>query len=295
MRKLMDKVAHVPDLPSRVADFAKRLIELVDQNSDAAIYHCVRQESSHSVFYGYNHSIHTAILCLLMARRLQWTQARTMSLVHAAITMNMSTFELQGKMADQEEPMRESQRLQIHRHPQEAVDWLTQAGVTDSDWLTAVAQHHERSDGSGHPKGLTEVADIAVALRVADVFMAKISPRKIRPALSIKEAEKQLFKEDHGGPMSNAIIKELGIYPPGDVVKLTSGEIGVVMRRTDNAKCPIVAAITDGSGQPTVSTAHRDTSQAEFTIVASVADHSLVARMPPERVYGFASAPPAKA
>jgi hypothetical protein len=292
MRKLMAKVPHAPDLPTRVAEFAATLIERVDKDPDIALYHCFRQESAHIFFYGYSHSIHTATLCLLLARRLHWPQTRMMSLVKAAITMNMSVLDLQGKMADQEEPMKESQRVLIRRHPQEAADWLAQAGVSDEDWLNAVAQHHERPDGSGYPNGLTEVSDVAIALRVSDVFMAKISPRKLRPSMSFKDAEKQLFQEDHGGPISSALIKELGIYPPGDLVKLANGEIAVVMRRTDHAKCPIVAAITDGAGHPTVHTAQRDTNQPEYAIVSSVADKSLVARMPPERVYGYASASP---
>jgi HD-GYP domain-containing protein (c-di-GMP phosphodiesterase class II) len=290
MRKLMAKAPHEPDLPGRVAEFANWLIDLVDKDTDIALYHCVRQESAHSVYYGYNHSIHTAIISLLLARRLQWPQPRLMSLVKAAITMNMSVLELQGKMADQEEPMRESQKTLIRRHPQEAAEWLSQAGISDPDWLSAVAQHHERPDGSGYPQGLSEVAETAIALRVADVFMAKISPRKLRPALPIQEAAKQMYREDHGGAVSSAIIREFGIYPPGDVVKLASGEVGVVMRRTGNAKCPIVAAITDGAGRPTVRTVQRDTSQPDYAIVAHMTDTSLVQRMPPERVYGYASA-----
>jgi HD-GYP domain-containing protein (c-di-GMP phosphodiesterase class II) len=289
MRKLMAKTPHTTDLPQRLDEFVAWLIELVDKDPDIALYHCVRQESAHAFFYGYNHAIHTAILCLLLARRLQWPQARMLSLVKAAITMNMAVLELQGKMADQDEPMKESQKVVIRRHPQEAADWLVQAGVSDSDWLNAVAQHHERADGSGYPNGLTEVADIAVALRVADVFMSKISPRKLRPALPIQEAVKQLYREDHGGVVSSAVIKEFGIYPPGDLVKLACGETGVVMRRTDHVKCPVVASITDSVGHPTVHTAHRDTSQPEYAIVAHVLDKSLVARMPPERVYGYAS------
>ena len=289
MRKLMIKPLHNPELLKQVDAYVAGLIELVDKDVDIALYHTVRQETADPFLYGYYHAVHTAVLCLLMARRLQWPPARTVSLVKAAISMNMTVLDLQGHMASQDVPMRDSQKALIHRHPQEAADWLVKAGVADADWLAAVAQHHERPDGSGYPHGLRDVAEVAVALRVTDVFTAKISPRKLRPALSVQEAAKQLFREDQGGPMSNAIIKEFGIYPPGEVVKLASGEIGVVMRRTGNVKCPLVAAITDGTGRPTVHTAHRDTAQAEFAIVSTVQDKSLVARMPPERVYGFAS------
>lgn len=293
MHKLVGKAPHTPLVPGRVAEFTAWLIDLVDKDVDVAIYHLVRQESSHFFYYGYNHAIHAATLCLLLARHLNWPPARIQSLVQAALTMNLPILHLQGEMAAQDEPMRESQKAQIRAHPQLAAEWLRQAGVTDADWLTAVTQHHERADGSGYPQGLTDVADIAVALRVADVLTSKISLRKLHPALSFQEAARQLFLEDHGGPLSNAVIKELGLFPPGDLVKLASGEIGLVMRRTAHAKCPLVAAITDASGRPTVHTTQRDTTQPAYAICGGVADKSLVAHLPPERIYGYAQGPAA--
>jgi HD-GYP domain-containing protein (c-di-GMP phosphodiesterase class II) len=294
LHQLMTKLPEMPPSPAQIADFASRLIALVDQDVDMALYHMVRQESAHLYYYGYNHAIHASVLCLLMARRLQWPQARILSLVHAALTMNMPILQLQGVMAEQDEPMRESQKTQIHAHPELAAQWLSEAGVTDDDWLKAIAQHHEHADGNGYPRGRTNPTDLAVALRVADVFMSKISPRKLRAALPIQEAARQLFREDHGGPLSSAVIKEFGLYPPGEVVKLSSGEIGIVMRRTDSVKCPLVAAITDVQGHPTVHTVQRDTSQAPYTIVGPVADKTLVARMPPERIYGYQQLPSAQ-
>jgi hypothetical protein len=162
-------------------------------------------------------------------------------------------------------------------------------GVTDSEWLSAVLQHHERPDGSGYPQGLKEVAEMAVALRVADVFMAKISPRVLRTPLPIRDAAKQLYAEDKGGPMSSAIIKEFGIYPPGEVVKLTSGEVAVVMRRTASPKCPRVACITDARGNPAAHTVQYDTALPEYAIVGSTPPPATIARLPPERIYGYAS------
>ena len=293
MEKLMARLPELPPSLAQITDLADRLIDLVDQDVDMALYHMVRQESAHLYYYGYNHAIHTAVLCLLMGRRLQWPQSKIRSLVHAALTMNMPILQLQGAMAEQDEPMRESQRSQIHAHPELAVQWLVQAGVTDPDWLTAIAQHHEHADGKGYPKGLTAPTELAVALRVADVFMSKISPRKLRAALSIQEAARELFREDHGAPLSSAVIKEFGLYPPGELVKLSSGEIAIVMRRTDSVKCPLVASITDEHGHPTVHTVQRDTSQAQYTIVGPVADKTLVARMPPERIYGYQRLTPA--
>jgi HD-GYP domain-containing protein (c-di-GMP phosphodiesterase class II) len=290
MRMLVEELRDNQDAAGRIGAFANALTALVDQDVDIALYHAVRQENADLFFYGYNHSIQTAVLCLLMARRLGWPEARILSLMCAAITMNLPVLALQGQMAKQDVPMRESQKHLIRQHPQGASDWLQKAGVTDTEWLAAVAQHHERSDGSGYHLGLTQIAEMAVALRVTDVFMAKISPRFMRAPLSIREAAKQLYAEDKGGPLSGALIKEFGIYPPGEVVKLVSGEVCVVMRRSANTKCPLVACITDVSGRPAKQTLQRDTSQAVHAIAGSAPPPATIARLPPERIYGYASA-----
>jgi hypothetical protein len=290
MRMLVEALRDSQDATGRITAFVSSLTVLVDQDVDIALYHAVRQENADLYFYGYNHSIHTAVLCLLMARRLDWPETRILSLMSAAITMNIPVLALQGQMAKQDVPMRESQKQLIRRHPEEASAWLQKAGITDSEWLTAVLQHHERSDGSGYHQGLTQISEMAVALRVTDVFMAKISPRILRAPLPIREAAKQLYGEDKGGPMSSAIIKEFGIYPPGEVVKLVSGEVCVVMRRTANTKCPMVACITDASGRAATRTVQRDTSQAAHAIAGSSPPPSNISRLPPERIYGYASA-----
>jgi HD domain len=196
-------------------------------------------------------------------------------------------------MASQDVPMRDSQREKIHRHPGIALEILTKAGITDVDWLDAIAQHHERAGGSGYPKGLKVVGEMAVALRVADVFMAKISPRALREALSPQAAVRQLYSEDAGGPLSTAVVKQFGLYPPGDYVKLVSGELAVVVQRTSNAKAPIVAALTDAAGHPTATTVRLDTGQKEHAIAGAATDKSMLKRLAPERLYGFVAVPDA--
>lgn len=294
LRKLLTDVTQQPDFSARVDQFAHHIVELVDFNADVGIYRSVRQDNAKNFYYGYSHSVHAAVLCILMSRHLQWPPDRMMSLAKAALTMNMTILDLQGQMAGQDVPMKDKQRAAIQAHPTQSVELLEKAGVNDADWLAAIAQHHERPDGSGYPLGCKDVCEMAVTLRVADVFMAKISPRALRAALSPQEAVRELYREDKGGPLSTAIIKEFGIYPPGDFVRLASGELGIVVQRTGNARAPIVAAITDTAGRPVARTVRHDTGQAGFAIVANVTDKTMLMRLPPERLYGFSAAPSAQ-
>lgn len=291
LKLLLSDMAAGSDFAARMDAFASSIFSLVDLSPDIAIYRAVRQENAQHFYYGYTHALHTAVLCILIAQHLEWPAPAMTSLVKAALTMNMTVFELQGHMASQDHPPRDKQRAALLLHPAEAVELLEKAGIIDADWLAAVAQHHERADGTGYPTGRTDICEPATVLHVADIFMAKISPRILRAAISPKDALSQLYKYDKGGPLSTALIKEFGIYPPGDFVKLASGELGVVVQRTANARAPIVASITDTSAHPVAKTVRHDTAQAAFAIVDTVSDKSVLKRLAPERLYGYATAP----
>ncbi|MFZ4478562.1 MAG: HD-GYP domain-containing protein [Rhodoferax sp.] len=291
LRTLFSRRLQSSSFAAQVDAFALDTLALLERNVDIGIYNAVRQDNQELSYYGYTHSIHTAVLCVLLSRHLGWPRERMMSLVKAALTMNLTIMELQGRMAAQDMPVSVRQRAEIEAHPQRTVELLRASGVDDDDWLTAIAQHHENLDGTGYPHRCTEIGEMAIALRVCDVFMAKISPRALRPALSPQEAIRQLYREDKGGPISTAVVKEFGIYPPGDFVKLASGELAVVVQRTANAKAPIVASITDSLGRPVTRTLRHDTGQAEFAIVGTVSDKTLLKRLPAERLYGFSRTP----
>lgn len=290
IRRLEDLLKGFPgsaEFAAQVDTLARDIVALVERDADIAIYMMVRQDKVAYSTYGYTHAVHAALVCILMARRMQWPAAQVVTLAKAALTMNAPIMALLGRLAAQEGPVLDKQKAELKQHPDKAVEWLKQAGVTEADWLTAVAQHHERPDGSGYPLGLSEVSPMAQALHHADVFIDTISRQVSREALSPQEAARQLFREDKGGPMSVAIIKEIGIYPPGDFVKLKSGELAVVIRHGENAKTPLAACITDASGKPISSTPRRDTARPEFEITGAVADKSMAQRVPPERLYGF--------
>ncbi|MES2187113.1 MAG: HD domain-containing phosphohydrolase [Pseudomonadota bacterium] len=277
-----------------VDTLAHELIALSQREPDIGIFLMVRQERSNHIDYAYNHSVHTAMVCVLLARRLEWPQHEMESLVRAALTMNLSIGELQGRMASQDFPMLERQEAQIRRHPHEVAGLLATAGVTDEAWLRTVRDHHEHVDGSGYPLGKSEVDRLAQALRLADVFCAKLTPRLIRAPLSPQEAERRLYAEGKvdAGVMvlAMALIHELGIYPPGDLVQLKSGELAVVVKRGAHAKTPLVATLTDTQGRPIVATHRRDTSDPLYAVTGAVTQKALVARLPPERVFGYALA-----
>jgi HD-GYP domain-containing protein (c-di-GMP phosphodiesterase class II) len=288
LERIVKGLAEDPkNFAARIDELAQHLVLLTEKDADVGIFLAVRQDTRKLSIYGLSHAVYTGMICFLMAQRMGWPRERCLTLVKAALTMNMSVFELQGRLAAQGVPMLAEQRVVLHEHPLESARMLREAGITDEEWLTAVEQHHEWSDGKGYPRGLTEMSEMARALKYADIFMAKISPKAIRKPLHAQEAARELFKTDAGGAMAMAIIKEFGIYPPGELVKLKTGELAVVIRRTASASTPIAASITDRTGVPVLNIVRRDTSRPEHAIAGFVADKSLLDRVPPERLYGL--------
>jgi len=285
--RLLRSIAE-PGFPERTDELARAFMALAQRDPDIALYLAVRQDPRRLSLYGLTHSLHTALVCCLVSQRMGLEEAARLSLVKAALTMNLTIIELQGRLATHGNRLTEQQRAQIAAHPQAAAQALAEAGVTDQDWLDAVAMHHERPDGKGYPKGIALVHPLASILRKTDVFVAKISPRAQRPALQVQEAERQLFAEERGSPFAAALVKEFGIHPPGDFVQLKSGEMAVVLRRGATVGTPLVGSITNRHGMPIVDTVRRDTGRTEYAIAGGVRDTRFVLRVPPERLFGLA-------
>ena len=266
------------------------VLALVDRDPDLAIFQVLRQDGNDHVQYGCTHSTHAAITALLVAQRLGWTEADAQRAFKAALTMNVSMLELQGELATQFRPVSDEQREAIRAHPAFSVRMLELSGVTDREWLRAVAEHHETPDGKGYPAGLREVCDTAALIRRADIYTAKLSPRASRAAMAADQAGRAMFMQDPGHPMTAALVKEFGVYPPGCLVRLASGESGIVVRRGPTVTTPVVAVLLSTSGQTLAAPQRRDTSQSQHAIVGIVDAHAGLAKVAPETLLALATA-----
>jgi len=116
-------------------------------------------------------------------------------------------------------------------------------------------QHHERCDGSGYPRQLTEeeIHPYAKILAVCDVFDALTTNRSYRPAVLphlamevlFAGADKLFVKE-----IVEAFYGTIALYPIGLTVRLTTGEEGVVVDYNRGAPSrPIVRILKNPAGE----------------------------------------------
>jgi hypothetical protein len=258
------------------------LVALTERDPDLAIFQILRQHGNHHTQYGVNHSIHCAIAAFLAGHRLGLDAPALTLAFKAALTMNISMLELQGQLATQLGPLTAPQREVIQGHPQRSVQMLKVAGITDPEWLEAVAQHHETSDGNGYPLGLRDIAPLAQLLNRCDVYTAKLSPRRSRESLTADVAVRRMFAARPGDPITAALIKEFGLYPPGSFVRLATGETAIVVRRGANAHTPVVTVLTDVRGATLAHLERRDTALPGHGIVSMLNSGSTKVSITPE-------------
>ncbi len=256
---------------------AEPLMAVVETDPDLAIFQVLRQEGNYLTQYGVTHSIHCGFAVFLVAARFGWTESEVRRAFNAALTMNISMLELQGQLATQSGPLTNEQRRQIESHPQRSAAMLEATGVKDVDWLDAVRQHHLCEAGES-----AAIGELAGLLRSSDTYIAKLSPRRSREALSADVAARMMFANNRGDAATAAMVKEFGLYPPGCHVKLACGESGYVVRRGELAHIPWVAVTNTATGQPLAEPIRRNTAQPMFKVSEVLRDTNSKLRFSPE-------------
>jgi hypothetical protein len=162
--------------------------------------------------------------------------------------------------------------------------------VKDEAWLQAVLHHHEQEDGSGYPSGTSDVGDLASLARRADTYTGKLASRGWRDALSADLAGRQMFMADPGHPMTTALVKEFGIYPPGCYVRLASGELAIVTGRGPSITTPMVSCLTNERGFPLAAPKTVNTADKASAVAHVVGESHVNVRLPLDRLAALVTA-----
>jgi len=145
--------------------------------------------------YTAGHQERVAKLACAIAEEMGLPEERVEGLHLAALVHDVGKIAIPAEILSYPGELDPLQRRLIQQHPQHGWELLKDL---DFPWPIAdwVAQHHERLDGSGYPKGLKgeEIALEARILAVADVVEAMTSHRPYRPALGVQAALEELEK-----------------------------------------------------------------------------------------------------
>lgn len=217
------------------------------------------------------HPIYSVFLVELIAKPLGFEAAARDRLANAALTANIGMFEFHDQWSNQDGPLNDVQFKQLRAHPLTSVERLGVCGISDDLWLQMIAQHHERSDGSGYPNGLFGygVMREALVLGVIDYYLALVMPRGTRKMQHPTATLKKIYEDAalYEPRIISTMIQQLGVYPPGTSVRLANGEIAVITQN-NAAKSgrPSVVSVARAANDFLPQPIERDTTEREFRI-----------------------------
>ena len=149
----------------------------------------------------YFHSLNVAMLSLMMARDLKLPPDQVRALGMGALLHDVGLTDVPAKILMKTAPLNQAERSFYELHCQYGVT-IGQRLRLPPPVLAIIREHHELYDGSGYParlkgEAVSQLGRIVVITNYYDVLL-------------------QLF------------IRCLGVYPPGTLVQLSNGDIGMV-------------------------------------------------------------------
>ena len=226
----------VTDL-SPMESLSQSLIESVFDNKDALSCLTMIKETDQ---YLLEHSINCSVLSGIFCEYLGYDRDTIEQVSLGTLLMDIGMSSLPDDIRNHEGEFSSDEWEVMKTHVELGIQLVEQCGDISDLSLKIVEQHHERTDGSGYPKGLEgeEISEFARIAAIIDAYDAMTSNRVHKKSITPTQALKRLTASEN---LDQSLVKQfiqcIGVHPVGSLVRLKSGKLGIVSRA--NPKDPV--------------------------------------------------------
>lgn len=130
------------------------------------------------------HSLRVAQLAQVLAMCVGWTAPNQHQMYEAGIVHDVGKLGIDTEILQKPGKLTASEFEVIKTHPEAGVAMLRSGDYEDVDGLRWIAEHHERPDGTGYPRGSHQCAlsEGGMVLALADAFDVMCSARPYKTA-----------------------------------------------------------------------------------------------------------------
>ncbi|MBV7315538.1 HD-GYP domain-containing protein [Shewanella sp. NIFS-20-20] len=188
------------------------------------------------------HSSSVAVLSLMIGKALGLDDDELRCLALGSLFHDIGKLKIPESIRNKVVDLNEHERNFINMHPNFGYDMVTKGNRFDPRVCHIVLHHHEFLDGSGYPDGLQgdNIPLLTQIVALADDYDHQLAREGI---CSPQVALGYLFKNrvgKHADNLIQTLVKVLGIYPPGTLVRLSDETIGKVMITSSELSSPQV-------------------------------------------------------
>lgn len=221
------------DPPKAIAGTNELISEIAESllgNSDVMVHLLNDKVAGEEVYY---HSLNVAMLALLLGKALGLDAAMLQTIGVSAIFHDLGKEDIPSRVLLKTDPLSHAEEELIRTHPEVGTKMALRGGLPEIVGLT-ILQHHENLDGSGYPHhvGGEKIGVAARVIAIVNHYDNLCNPNHIASAMTPYEALSTMFAKRKGwfdGAMLGKLVHVLGVYPPGSLVRLSSGATGMVI------------------------------------------------------------------
>ncbi|MDI1310368.1 MAG: HD-GYP domain-containing protein [Methylotenera sp.] len=186
----------------------------------------------------YIHPLNVTVLALIMAKSINMSKEDARLLGLAALFHDIGKAEISDKILLKKDPLTKSEQSHLEQHSEIGARMAQEVGLPLRTGKI-IMQHHEHADGTGYPKHLKgeQTDPFARLLAIVNGYDNLCNPNNIALAKTPYEALAHMYASQrarYDEALLKGLIKSLGIYPPGSIVRLSTGSYATVISVNPN-------------------------------------------------------------
>ncbi len=210
--------------------------------------------------YTYQHCVNVAILSIAVGHRLGLTKQQLSQLGVSGLFHDIGKVVIPNEVLAKPGRLSPAEWAQMQSHPIEGVKIITRLHGLSPLAMRAIAvayEHHMNIDLSGYPqvKRPREQNLMSRIVAICDCFDAMTAHRSYQkhPFTPYEALHYMTTKipERFDATLLKVFIQTVGIYPPGTLVRLSTGELALsVYPNAEDVAAPVVKILREASGMP---------------------------------------------
>jgi len=232
---------------AKVKEAVSGCVDSIVRNPDASVWLTRIQAKSENTA---QHSMNVAALSIVLGRSLNMSQRELEDVGVCGLLHDVGKTSVSEEILTKAGPLDEAELAEVQKHTRYGRDILLSSKSVMSGAADVAHSHHERIDGTGYPRGLDQdrIPAMAKIVAIAEAYDTMTSRQVYREAVSPSLALQELyakrgtqFDEDY----VVCFIDAIGIFPPGSVIEMVNGEVGIVLSNTTDKLRPRAIIILD--------------------------------------------------
>jgi len=205
--------------------------------------------------YTAEHSLNVSILSAAFGKKLGLLEEEIRTLGLSGLLHDIGKAKVPVDLLQKPGPLTPEEHGIMQNHANWGRDMLMALPRVVHAAVDVAYNHHERLDGRGYPRGLvdSQIPYFAKIVAIVDTYDAITSNRAYDRARSSREGLEIIhrFRGIQFDPeLAREFVLLIGIYPPGAIVEMKSGEVAIVIGSNPrNRRKPKVVLVRDENKQ----------------------------------------------